>query len=130
MNLPNISFDTHHSDIPSLPFHPPPAQTDQELRVKFIDDQTQAEVVRLDQCLAKSRDHMGPHNFHDRHGFVIPPGNSLLQGRLNDLKVYTEAHEMKINPNKSGVMPFNFSRNYDFTPTLSYDSKPIDVIYK
>ena len=37
---------------------------------------------------------------------------------------------MQINHKKSAVIPFNFTRKYDFTPTLTYDSQPLEVIYK
>ena len=45
-------------DVPSVPAPPPPLETNNKLRQKYIDDQTQAEVVRLDSSLASYRDWM------------------------------------------------------------------------
>ena len=68
--------------------------------------------------------------FHDRFGLILPSENSLIQRRLHQMHQYMEVNQMIINTRKSVVMPFNFSRNYDFLPSLTYDSRPLDVVYK
>ena len=37
---------------------------------------------------------------------------------------------MKINHSKTKIMPFNFSKKYDFIPTLALDSNDLEVTYK
>ena len=49
---------------------------------------------------------------------------------IPDIEVYTELHEMKINPKKTVVMSFNFSRKYAFIPQLTLQSKPLEVIHR
>ena len=71
----------------------------------------------------------GPRDYHNRHGHILPSDNSILQRRLNDISHYTTIHQLKLNEKKTKVMPFNFTRNFDFLPKLSVDDKQLDVIY-
>ena len=50
---------------------------------------------------------------------MLPPG-SVLQQHLERVEDFTITNEMKINENKSKVMIFNKSRNYDFPPEFSF----------
>ena len=120
--IPNIVDITSWS-------HPTPAVTFNECRLKYIDDQTQAEVVHLERSLILEGNTVGPRDFHDRHGHILPPANSILQKRLNDINKYAEIHQLKINEKKTKIMAFNFSRKYDFSPKLSIADKELDVIY-
>ena len=36
---------------------------------------------------------------------------------------------MKINAKKTKIIPFNFTRNFDFIPKLSIDERPLEVEY-
>ena len=107
---------------------PLPAVTENEIRVKYVDDQTQGEVVRLDRDLELHSDAAGPRLYHDRHGHKLPPGNSLLQKRLNQIQEYTEVHQLKINEDKTKVMSFNFCTKYDFMPKLKIGDNQLEVV--
>ena len=54
----------------------------------------------------------------------MPPG-SILQQHLDRVEEFTINNMMKINENKSKVMIFNKSRNYDFPPELSFKNGQI-----
>ena len=60
------------TDINSLP-QPSPAVTSDECRLKYVDDQTHGEVLRLDTDLQLNGNIDGPRNFHDRHGHLLQP---------------------------------------------------------
>ena len=64
--IPNIV------DVYSLP-QPQPAVTQSECRLKYIDDQTQAEIIHLKAALQLSKNSDGPRDYHARHGHVRPP---------------------------------------------------------
>ena len=113
---------------PSLP-PPPPAVTESELRLKFVDDLTLSEVVKLKQQLQPSPPFIGPLNFHERNGYHLPKNQSKLQSRLTELEQFVNENHMKINSSKSKVQPFNFSRKYDFLPSLSFENEELEVVY-
>ena len=71
----------------------------------------------------------GPRNYHDRHGHVLPKENSRLQNRLDDITEYAKIHDLKLNGKKTKIMAFNFTRKYDFHPTLDLAENQLDVIY-
>ena len=37
---------------------------------------------------------------------------------------------MKINVKKTKIIPFNFSKKYDFVPSLSINGQELDVVYE
>ena len=84
--------------------------------MKYIDDQTQGEVVELTTALDLNAEQAGPRLYHDRHGHVLPPHRSVLQTRLNDINDYAKVHQLKVNHEKTKILPFNFSRKFDFLP--------------
>ena len=104
-------------DVKSMEL-PLPSITENEIRLKYIDDQTQGEVVQLKTALNLLEDQTGPRLYHDRHGHVLPPERSLLQTRLNQIDEYSKLHQLEINENKTKVMSFNFSNKFDFQPKL------------
>ena len=55
--------------------------------------------------------------------------NTILQQRLNDIQKYTEIHEMKVNSKKTKIIPFNFTRKYDFIPDYKINNEQLDVVY-
>ena len=61
------------------------AVSDTEIRLKYIDDQTQGEVLRLDTVLDLNYEKSGPRLYNDRHGHVLPPEKTHLQTRLNEI---------------------------------------------
>ena len=87
---------------------PLPAISKNEIRLKYVDDQTQGEVINLKASLDLNAETGGPRTFHDRHGHVLPPERSLLQQRLNQIQQYADIHHLKVNQQKTKLIPFNF----------------------
>ena len=131
MDLPHIPPSVPGIvDLPSVPFPPTPAVTDLEARLKFVDDLSVAECVRLDTQLYPKNDQIGPRAYHDRNGLFFPPDLSILQKRLDDISTSAKLHDMKLNLGKTKVIPFNFTRKYDFVPDFSLDGAPLEVVYE
>ena len=130
MDLPNIPPTVHGIiDLPSVTFPPPEAVSDLEARLTFVDDLSLAECVRLDTQLCPSTDHAGPRVYTDRNGLLLPPDQSVLQQRLDEMTTSVHLHDMRLNLLKSKVIPFNFTRKYDFIPSFSIDGSNLDVLY-
>ena len=116
-------------DVISAPYPPTPAITEGQIRIKYVDDLSLGECLRLDTNLASSLDRKGPRTYHDRNGLILPPQNTKLQMKLDELAEYANLHDMKINTGKSKIMPFNFTRKYDFTPEYSIGGTPLENVY-
>ena len=103
---------------------------DKIMTKKYIDDQVQGELIKLKEDLIPSSNiFIGPRTFHDRNGLVNKP-NTKLQKRLNDIEAHTNLHQMQINSKKTKIMPFNFSRKYDFIPSYQINGQELEVIYE
>ena len=103
--------------------------TDSEARLKYIDDLSLAELVRLDTNLCQSNDLSGPKNFHDRNGLSLPQANTLLQRRLDDLVSYVQDHDMVLNSKKTKIIPLNFTKKFDFVPNFMLQNEELEVVY-
>ena len=108
--------------------NPLPAETQDEIRLKYVDDQTQGEVIKLNSALHLNGDKSGPQPYHNRHGHILPAQNSLIQTRLNQIQEYADVHKLKINEAKTKIMTFNFSNKYDFLPKFHIGSKELEVV--
>ena len=71
-----------------------------------------------------------PLNFHDRNGLFLSREKSLVQKKLDELKLYIDRNQMEINPLKSMPQLFCFSSRYDFTPELRFGDQVLDVVYE
>ena len=101
----------------------------EKIHLKWIDDMTAAECVNLKDSLAEATTQHHPVQFHERTGHVLPESSSIIQGLLNELFLYSENHQMKINSKKTMAILFNKSRKYDFLPQLTIDdSDPLEVV--
>jgi hypothetical protein len=97
--------------------------------MKFIDDMTMAESIYLKDKLIKNPNPVHPLQYHERTEHILPKESSKLQQQLNDLKIYTEKHQMKINQDKTKVILFNNATKYDFLPNLTLDTDcPLQVV--
>ena len=72
------------------------------MKIRFVDDLSLAEKVNLDTQL----DSLNSGNL------ILPPANSRLQIRLDELSLSSKYHYMKLNLQKTKLMIFNFSRKY------------------
>ena len=84
--------------------------------------------MELKNALNLNSNQVGPRLYHDRHGHVLPPENSLLQTRLNQIQEYAQIHQLKINESKTKIMSFNFSKKFDFLPNMSIGDKQLEVV--
>ena len=74
---------------------------------------------------------IGPLNYHERCGLLLPPDKSILQHKLADIQQFTQRNMMMVNKKKTMVMPFNFTLKYDFIPWLNCPGEdPLKVIYE
>ena len=94
----------------------------EKIHMKFIDDMTMAESIYLKDKLIKNPNPVHPLQYHERTEHILPKESSKLQQQLNDLKIYTEKHQMKINQDKTKVILFNNATKYDFLPNLTLDT--------
>ena len=109
---------------------PPCHQHDKTLKKKYVDDLTLLEAINLRLALTKSVPTIGPRNFHEQSGLILPPDKSILQHQLADLLRFTEEHHMKINRKKTKILVFNPSKKLDFLPQLNFPGEsPLEVIY-
>ena len=101
------------------------------LKKKYVDDLSMLESIDLKNTLRPKNSSIGPPNYHEIPGLYLPPNLSTLQHQLQDLVDFTVRNGMKINSKKTKIIPFNFSRKYDFLPQLHFPgSDPLEVIYK
>ena len=126
--------DTQGPEMPSQRQNPvllPLCHSQDKLNKKsFVDDLTLLEKISLSKLQTKERI-IGPLNFHDRFSLFLPPSLSILQHQLDDLKIFTQEHSMKLNSRKTKCMPYINSRTRDFMPQLSLESDSfLEVIYE
>ena len=86
------------------------------IHLKWVDDMTVAECVNLKDSLVETTTHVHPVQFHERTGHSLPEASSSIQELLNELLVYSESNQMKINSQKTMAILFSKSKKYDFLP--------------
>ena len=126
---PPLPAPVLEGDVACVPAPPDEAMTDTELRIKYVDDLTMAEVVNL-RNLTKSEKLIGPRNLHDINGLKLPPEASQVQSRIGELEESVRNHDMKLNTGKTKIMPFNFSRKNDFEPEIYLGDDQLEIVYK
>ena len=70
-------------ELPSTQYPAPPAVSDHEARLKFVDDLSMCECVKLDTQLVQKGDEL-----------CLPPSHSQLQKRLDDISTSAEFHDI------------------------------------
>ena len=100
------------------------------LHLKYVDDLTIAEAVKLKNVLHVENDNAWarPLEYHNRTEQVLQPEDSQVQAHLCELSQYAETNQMKINHKKSKVMLFNTSRNNDFRPQMKIENVVLEVV--
>ena len=109
----------------------PPCHSQEKLHKKsFVDDLTLLEKISLSKLIPKEPI-IGPLDFHDRFSLKLPASQSILQHQLDDLKIFTSEHSMKLNSRKTKCMPYINSKTKDFMPQLRLeDDSFLGVIYE
>ena len=126
---PPLPHPVHAGDVSCIPAPPPMAISEEELRIKYVDDLSLAETISLKDLMVADQ-LIGPTTFHGRNGLEFPQDKSKLQKRLNELETYVQDHDMIINKSKTKIIPFIFSSCKDFVPTVSLYGETLDVVYK
>ena len=87
------------------------------VKLKFVDDLSIAECVYLNSALVGNGTKLS-----------LPPAHSILQTRLDEVSTAAEAHDMRLNLDKTKLISFNFTRNYKFEPELVLGGTVLDVV--
>ena len=58
----------------------------------------------------------------------IDPKNLQTQENLHTISQWTKNQKMKINEEKSKIMIFNFTNNYQFSTRLSIQGEPLETV--
>ena len=127
LGLHGPALEPVHSQPPELC-----QQADKTDKKIYIDDLSELEVLALKKILIKmDPNFIGPLNYHERCGLLLPPDKSILQHKLADIQQFTQRNMMMVNKKKTMVMPFNFTLKYDFIPWLNFPGEdPLKVIYE
>jgi hypothetical protein len=98
-------------------------------RYKFVDDCSILELVNLISVGLSS------FNFHNQVAsdigidqYFVHPQNLKSQSYLNQISEWTHDKKMKLNEEKTKIMIFNQSMNYQFTTRLTINEQLIDII--
>ena len=110
---------TSSCDLQSIASPPPPSSSEDECRLKYVDDLSLGECVKLHHPLKL-----------EGNDYVFPPVLSQLQKRLDDINISTRRHDMKLNLAKTKVMSFNFSKKYKFETEITIQNESIEVIHE
>ena len=102
---------------------------DPEDKFKFVDDLSLLEIVNLISIALSSFNvkFSVPSDIPTHNGFILPE-HLKTQKYLNDISEWTMKKKMKLNTNKSKLMIFNFTQNYQFTTRVTMDGEPIDIV--
>ena len=112
--------------------NPPLAIDKTSVRLKYVDDLTLGTTINLKESLCHPIDGSGP---------ILPIGNNPLQKTMDELVSFSQEHLMKINREKTKIIPFNFTKTRQFTPLVllnnpvprnehSPSAEPLEVIQK
>ena len=63
------------NDLISVP-SPLPAESNTEIRLKYVDDQIQGEVRELNTAINLNGDKSGPQPYHNHHCHILPAENA------------------------------------------------------
>ena len=99
-----------------------------QIHLKYVDDMTIAESIKLKDVLVSVPDRPLPDNFHARTGHALPAEKSNVYKQLISTNQYAEKNEMKLNFKKTKLMIFNSGRNMDFMPDMNIDGHEIEVV--
>ena len=100
------------------------------IHAKYVDDLTVAEAFKLKNVLnvESETELRRPLNYHQRNEHKLRQTCTDVEQQLKDLEEYAESKEMKINQNKTNLILFNTSKNYDFQPEIKIQGIRIEVV--
>ena len=102
---------------------------DPQDRYKFMDDMSLLELINLITCGIAS------YNFRNHVASDIaigqkflPSENTMSQNHLDDVKQWTDDKQMKLNNEKTKVIVFNFTTNYQFSTRLYLEGALLEIV--
>ena len=102
---------------------------DEELRFKYFDDASVLEVVNLLSIGIASHNSKQQVPSHiASHNQFIPAEYLKSQEYLETVHHWSEDHKMQLNVEKSKMMIFNFTNNYQFSTNVSHNGNDMEVI--
>ena len=99
------------------------------MRFKFVDDLSILEKLNLILCGLSSynfRNHVASDVGIDQK--YLPPENFQSQSYLDQLENWTTENKMKMNVEKSKLMVFNFTEDYQFSSRLYLEDNLLEII--
>ena len=104
---------------------------DPDYRYKFVDDLTVLEKINLLIIgLASFNSKITVPSNIPAHNQFIPAEHLKSQSYLQDIQEWTENQKMILNLNKTKVMIFNSTDNYQFGAELSLNDNKLEVVQK
>ena len=104
---------------------------DQEDRYKFVDDMSLLAMINLITCGISS------YNFKNHIASDIATGDGYLpseniqsQDHLNSVQKWTNERKMKLNKEKTKVIIFNYTLNYQFSTRLYIEETLLQIVQK
>ena len=101
----------------------------EDQRFKFVDDLTMLEIVNLVSIGISTynfKNHIASDIAIDQN--YINSENLQSQSYLDKISEWTEQNEMKLNVQKSNILIFNASKNYQFTTRLQLENFILEIL--
>ena len=98
-------------------------------RYKYVDDLTILEPIKLKTAgIASHNMKLNVASNIPTHNQFIPKENLKSQTYLTEINSWTEQNKMLLNPKKTKCMIFNFSRNKQFTTSLTIKDENVEIV--
>lgn len=125
----DLGFEDQKNNIGELLTSKKKIRAANEIHLKYIDDLTIAEAIKLKDLPTNPADmRPQPDNYHARTGHFLPPDKSTVAKKLYDVETYANEHLMKLNNKKTKLMLFNSARNYDFISSLKIGDDELETV--
>ena len=114
----DVGFENQLNNAGELATAKRKIKTANEIHLKFVDDLTVAEAVKMKQDLTSipPESRPLPDAYHSRTGHILPESKSKVYNQLQKTQLYCKENQMKINFKKTKMMLFNPSKTLDFMP--------------
>ena len=101
----------------------------EDYRFKFVDDLTILEKINLLMIgLASFNVHQSVPSEIPIHNQIIPAEHLKMQKYLKDIRDWTESQKMMLNKRKTKAMIFNFSKDHQFSTSLTIDDEKLEIV--
>ena len=97
-------------------------------KYKFVDDLTILEIVDLVDKIVSYNFKNNVANDIGLHNQFVAPEALLSQENLNKIVNWTETKKMKLNAQKTKIMTFNFTNNYQFSTRIKLNDTILETV--